>query len=203
MNKNTPLLVFVAIFLLINASYVLATKTCFENDYNETICYDVDSNIFPQGINLYEGSNDRYGLFIENPDIETTNSAWGKFTSWVRNLFDDNQINVDDLTDETTFEFQSYDDFYNFLQQNNANGNVTLFTSKDVNLEERERTRVLTTQVLNWIQLILYMIIELFKTILNLVMVFGTAILLFKLIPYILNKVKSIVYKVMIKRVSK
>ena len=202
--KITPPLMFfsVAIFLLLipNASSI---STCVNTTDDREICFDIDSGIYPQNIDLWEGQNENYGLHIINPDDISNQNLFSKIKTSIKNLFDSNKIDVTQLDDETTFEFQSFDDFYNFLQQQNAEGNISLFTSKDLNGKERIETRKLTSGVLTWTKILMIVIIEFFKIMLNIILLIGSTYLFFRIIPFALNQTKKLVYKLIVRQNDK
>lgn len=176
------------LLIIITTSSVLGVKTCFNSTTtNESICYDIDSNLFPQNVNLWNGLNDKYNLNIKSSDSDE---------SFIKEFFDLNKVDVTKLEDSTVFEFQSYEDFYNFLQQQNAIGNVSLFTQKDLNRVEREKTISLSGVVINWNQVVLTVVLEFFKIIIDLVIIIGSIYAFFRLIPYSLKKSKYLIYKI-------
>lgn len=188
MKKTIPILVILILTLLTSS---FAVRTCFNTTQDTLICFDADSSIYPQNIDLWEGHNEKYGVYITNPEED------GLFNV-VKDLFDTGKIDVTKLGDETTFEFQSANDFYNLIQQNNALGNVTLFTQAELNQEIRERTLSLTNEVLGWTVTMLTVIIELMKIMFSVIIIIGGMYLFFRLIPFGLKKINSLIFRVVV-----
>lgn len=185
--------------LIFTVQLSIAVDTCINTTQGQ-ICYGIDSGYFPQNINLFEGANDKYNLYIENPDEATDQDFLSKIKDKIQGLFDTNRVDITELGDQTQFEFQSYEDFYNFLQQENAIGNVSLFTSKDLNQYQRELTNGYTSEVLQWTGVLWVIIIDVFKIFINLIAIFGIIIVMFRLIPFALRQIKKLMYKMIIKK---
>lgn len=192
--KNTKKVLTLLIFIVLSIN-VLAVNTCINTTDGRQVCFESDSNIYQQNVNLYEGENSRYGVYITNPSDSESSSAIGKFVDKIKGLFDNNKIDVENLGDETTFQFQSSTDFFNTLQESNALGNVTLFTQKDLNKIKREKTYALTSDVVNWTFLLLVVIKELILILLNVGIIIIAIFTFFRMIPWVLNQVKILTFK--------
>jgi hypothetical protein len=182
--------VLLSLFILVMCIDVKAVEICFNNtDTNSTICNNFDIDIFPQNINLWEGQNDNYNVFIENP------TELNPFQQLLKNTFNTNKVDVSKLTDEWTFTFQDYNDFYNIVQQSNALGNVTLFTQADLNKEYRARTTFLTSQVLGYTVTLIVVLMELLKIMFSVITIVIMIYLFFRLLPWVFKKVNTIMVK--------
>lgn len=188
------LIIFLVVLMI---PFVSSIETCVNTTDNRQICFDIDSGMYPQNIDLFEGQNENFGLHILNPESISNQDLFSKIKTNIKNFFSSNKVDVTALGDQTNFEFRSFDDFYTFLQQRNAVGNVTLFTSKDLNSEERKLTRVLIGNVLTWTKILMIVMMEFFKLMLNVVLLIGSMFLFFRLIPFSLNKIKILVFKLM------
>lgn len=188
------ILLFFLMFLM-SFSVINAIDTCVSTTDNRSFCFDTDANIMPQNINLFEGQNSKYGLYVENPTDDDLD-IYSKFIKNIKGALSTNKINVESLEDDTKFHFDSATDFYNFLQRNNAEGNVSLFTKKDLNQEIREKTQVETNNVLNWTFLLLVVVVEFFKITINTLIILMSIYIYFRLLPFIFNKIKMIVFKI-------
>jgi hypothetical protein len=185
---------FFLIFMLLFATSVMGVRTCI----NETdVCYDIDSNVFRQDINLWEGQNQKYGLNIINPEDELDQSWYKSAWNSIVNFFSTNKIDITDLEDETTFEFQSHTDFYNFLQQQNALGNVSLFTTAELNKITREKTILLTGEIIDWTFILILVILETFKMVIAVGLIILSIYAFFRVLPAVLNIMKKIVFSIM------
>jgi len=191
--KKTSIILTLILITLMNSSGLNALKTCI-NQTNTTFCFDTNQDMYESGLTFYEGQNDKYGLYIENPD--TGNKNWIDYTmDFVIAPFVTNKIDMTKLTDETTFTFESYQDFYNVLQQKNAIGNVTLFTKSNLYEQERQKTSSLTGEVVNWTYILIILVMEFFRIIIDLLLIIITMLLIFRGIPMALNFVKKITIK--------
>lgn len=187
--KQKKLIYILPIIILFTFINVTALQVCFNNTDNVVSCSNFDNNIFPQNINLWEGQNDNYDLYIENPAILSP------FKQLIKNNFDTQKVDVSELSDEWKFTFQNYNDFYNIVQQGNALGNVSLFTQSDLNKELRSRTSYLTEQVLGYTVTLMVVMIELFKILLALISVIIMIYLFFRLLPWAFKHINTIMVK--------
>lgn len=179
-------LFFVFIISLIS---VFSIQTCFVSNAGLNICHQSDTGIYPQNINLWEGHNSKYGVNIINVNDEAIGIT--------------GRIDVTQLGDNTIFEFQSIDDFYNLVQQSNAKGNITLFTQAELNQETRERTTLLISEVLGANTMLFIIIIEMFKIFISVAFILSVLYAFFRLIPLVLKNINLILFKIAVGRIKK
>lgn len=192
------------IIMILLVSSVTATQICSNKGESDEICFNIDESVMPQNSNLFEGENDNYNLYVETasfnePEKPLKNALLGGVFAFFSNKLDEIVINPDELDEITTYEFKSYTDFYSYLQEANAIGNVTLFTTKDLNQLTRDYNQELNYRTWSLISSMTFLITEFFKLIINLMLLFGSAYLFFKFLPFILTKVKEFIFWIVIK----
>jgi len=198
MKKQLIILIFMMIFSIFN---VHAVTTCINNGTAFKNCFDVNQNIYETGISYYEGSNDKLKMYIENPDVKVNN--WIEWALEKLTPGAIQKISPTDLGDNTVVTFDSNEDFFNLLQQENAVGNVTLFSKSELYAKERDKTSELTGEVINWTYILIIMIIEFTRIIINITLVLVSIFLIFRGIPMALNFVKNMTIKFFIWSKSK
>jgi hypothetical protein len=191
MNNIQKALILSFIILLLPS--VFSVKTCILDNGNLTQCFDTDMNIYETGITFYEGQNDKYGVYIENP--ETKNQILSGADLFIKNVNTRNIINPNDFNDKTTLTFNRVEDFNNLLQKKNADCNVSLFTQSDLYAKERLLTKQLSSETINWTYILLMMIMEFIKIVINILLILLTIFIIFRGIPMGLNFVKRMVIK--------
>lgn len=206
MNKKLlfpPLLVLILVFITIPS---IAVNTCVnttQNWQNYQLCVNTGSGIYENGLNYYEGRNDPFGLTITSPS-ESTGFAWiDTIKESITKTLSTGKVDLSKLGDETTFTFDNYNDFYNLLQQKNAIGNVSLFTTTQFNEIKRQKIGELTTEVVNWITVLIVLTLEFSKMIISVGTVLLVIFLIFYLLPKMLNLIKKYTIKFYMWRVQK
>ena len=202
MGVSTTIISTRILLITIFSFSVFGLETCF-NESSREICFNSHSSIYEQNIGLFDGNNDRYGVYVTNPDDELNQNWFNSFVNNVKGAFSSGKIKVSDLGDETSFSFESPEDFYNLAQQKNALGNVTLFTSEDLNTKQRELTLIYTNKVIDWNFLLLLVAIETFKLIISLGVIIGSIFILFRGIPFSMNKMKFYMVKFIVRGKNK
>lgn len=176
------------LIILLTLSFVSADDTC----YNNTVCFNDDSNVFQQNTGLFEG--------IQTQTVTTINPEESRLRDLiVKNILEDETVQINNLLDLSTQEFKDISDFYNYLQQQNAIGNVTLFTQKDLNFKTREYTQTLVNDNINWTFLLLIVIIEFFKIMLNVLLTLLMIFTFLRLIPLTLKSIKNFMFKIIMR----
>jgi len=175
-----------------------AVDTCINTTFNQTICFNADSQIYPQNIALWEGANEKYGLYVQSPTADLNKNYFSKMVSRITSAFDNNRIDPSKLGDDTTFYFQTPSDFYNFIQQQNAAGNVTLFTQIELNQKIRDITVLYTGEVIDWTFVLILIIVEFFKIGITMGTFLLIVFIFFRYIPRVLNLVKIMVFKMIV-----
>jgi len=184
------------IILIILSSSSLAIETCF-NASGKELCFEADSGLYQQNIALWEGENNKYGIYVSNPE-DTLNQNWfNKVINSIKSVVTSGKIDISKMGDETKFTFQNPTDFYNLAQQNNALGNATLYTQKEINQEIRERTTVMSGKVIDWSLVLILLIVETLKIFFDIVILILAIFMLFRLIPWSLNLVKKMMLRFM------
>lgn len=195
MIKKSLLLVLLITIFSIN---VYSIETCF-NTSDREVCFQSDSSIYQQNMGLFNGDNDLHGVYVVNPDNDLNQNWFMSLVDKFKGIFDSGKIDIADFGDETRFVFETPEDFYNLAQQKNALGNVSLFTSEDLNNKQRELTNVYTSRVIDWTFILLLVIIETFKLIISVVSIIFSIYLLFRLIPWSMNKMKMFMFKFIVR----
>jgi len=161
--------------------------------YVDGECGDNYSNVYPQNINDFNGLTNEKEVFIGNPSGNSFQE------NIIKKVNDENTITLNNLVDETNIEFKNDGDFYTELQKQNANANVSLFTQKDLNSLIRDKTSLLTLENVNWTFILLIIIMELFKIIVNLSIILISILLFFRTIPFVFKMIKNLMFKIVVK----
>jgi len=204
MKKQILVLTLLFLILSVFASADLV-QICSNKGLVNEICFQVDNNVLPQNINLFEGENDNHNLYVETASVDNPAFDWkrglfsGSGTIFLQNKLDKIIVNPDELIEGSQLEFKSYTDFYNYLQQENAIGNVSLFTTKDLNQLTRDYNSALNVKTWSLISSMLFLIIEFTKLLLYSFVLFGSAYLFFKFLPFTLSLIKKFIFWMVIK----
>jgi len=188
MKKQT---IIIPIMIILILSFVNAVQVCVNTTDGRNVCNQYDSNVFPQNINLWEGQNEEFNLFITNP-------ANTPAMALIRDALNTNDVDVRTLTDGWVFQFQNQNDFYNLVQQSNALGNVSLYTKSDINREVRDKTMFLISDNLNYSVTLIVITLELFKMILSTLLIILMVYMFFRLIPFVFKHSVIILFKIIV-----
>lgn len=185
---------FAFILLSLNTESTVVT-TCVNTTNNITLCYETDSAIYDTGMALYEGRNDKYGVYITNPNDQLGQNYVMSIVNKIKDSFSDEKLDTRNLVAGTKITFDSQEDLFNLLQQKNAIGNVTLFSQADINKQNRESTQNLVGEMINWTYVLLSIVIEFTKMILSVGSLLLMMAMIFVFIPKLLNFIKKMTIK--------
>ena len=195
MKKTIPILLIIFTLLITQA---LAVQICVKTNSTYENCFNENSNIFESGISFYEGQNDKLGLYIETPKASTLAD---KMVGYVPGS--QRKINPSSLGDDTKFTFNNLEDFESIIQKKNADGNISLFSKKDLYEKERLQITQYTSEVLDWTSIVIIMLIEFTRIIINVLIILVAIFLVFRGIPMGLNFIKNMTIKFFIWSKSK
>lgn len=196
--KKTQSSIILGLFTIILLSLTTQSatiNTCVNTTSNVTLCYQTDSAIYDTGIALYEGRNNDYGVYIENPTDQLGQGYVASIINKIKNSFDTGKIDTKNIQPGTTITFDSNEDLYNLLLQKNAVGNVTLFTQADINKQNRELTQNLIGEMINWTYVLLSITIEFTKMIVSVGSLLLMMAMIFVVLPKTLNFIKKMTIK--------